>query len=531
MKTTIALIILSLTLQYVTAQQSSIDDRELLVEKEYTNEIYEVNPIFDYASILTPTQSPFTFSDSLSRINLFTPDLDVTIQPVAFESVQAESIHKGFLKMDKGTLNPFHTQAHYVYSAANYYNVYAGVNYDKRNEADVLNKNIKEIKANLGMDYYLTNSLKSKVELTIDNNTYGLFSNRAVNADNWPTEESGYNVITGKVSLQTFKSYPKEWNFGIQGEFSNWKNDNDLTERNIYAIGKVEWKWSDSWGLYFLPAFSSSHIADGESISVITSSLRLIHNGSSFYLKSGVRMNYFHDEMFLFPDAEVRWNINKETVLNIRAMAEGLIRGNQNLSTLNPYVTSIKDGVINYRKTIDADIAGEIGPDVGLNIKIGYLQATDDINFITDSEDIRRFTLESVDFDRLRFSIEANRYFLSRQFNLALSVTHDNYTPNMSTLLHRPTWFFAPSIRGNFFNDKLVVAIVGNINNPQTLDNTTGNFRSEWRRDISASLSLNFHQNISIHFDADNIFDTDYQVWNGYNNFGRNLSGGVVVKF
>ena len=114
MKTTISILLTIFLISSVTSQDSGLEQRELLVEKEYSNEIYETNPIFDFASIIAPKSKPKVFDDSLSRINLHTPDIDILVRPIGYETAAQTTNPAGFVKLDKGFLNPLHGQAGYT---------------------------------------------------------------------------------------------------------------------------------------------------------------------------------------------------------------------------------------------------------------------------------------------------------------------------------------------------------------------------------------------------------------------------------
>jgi len=63
------------------------------------------------------------------------------------------------------------------------------------------------------------------------------------------------------------------------------------------------------------------------------------------------------------------------------------------------------------------------------------------------------------------------------------------------------------------------------------------NYRIGGHRDLLQISTADFDQisvglnQLSIYANVDNILDTKYQVWSGYQNYGRNLSAGVLFKF
>jgi len=265
MKTTIIILLFSViaTIQ-VGAQNSPTDDREIQVEKKYNNEIYEVEPIFDFASISTAPRRAITFTrDSLVGIAPYTPAVNISIRPVAYKNSPQERLHKGFVKLDKGTTNLYHGQGGYVYTAANYFNIKADASYDQWQDNNIRDQNIKEINGSLGMTYYLTNAIKADLQLGYNKNQYGLYGGQVEPTEATDAKHS-YNNYSVQLGLNSFRSAPAKWNYGLTLGVDKWNDNNsDETENNFTINGKASFNPSKFTTITLAPnlIISQSEIA------------------------------------------------------------------------------------------------------------------------------------------------------------------------------------------------------------------------------------------------------------------------------
>ena len=533
MKTTI-IIILAFSFSTLTGQESSLKERALLVEKEYDNEIYNVNPLFDYASITTSKRSKLDFgADSLSRLNIFTPDLDVSIKPVAYQRQFEESGKHGFIKGDYGTLNPLHAQAGYTYSLPNYFNLTADFQYDNRKDQTVEHQQVRTAGGSLGFDYYLTNALKTNINVAYNDNKFGLYSGIQTPLNEGDDFNNAYNKLSIQLGASTFRSLPSNWNFGWKARFTNWSNQiTEGTERNIQLQGHVDIQVTDVWGFFVKPSYQISKSDEYSDANALAGSFRITYNQTHFYSRTGVRVDYFNDQIMWWPDADIRWNVTNRVSLNIGSSARTVIQGAEATSDINPYVLVSENKFISYFKGIDLEVKSAISEDASLHAKVTYLNAQNDLNFVLSPEDVRRFSLETVAYERQRVEMGYQHEHLNDAITTGLTLQYDRYSKNMRSLLHRPTLSILPSVQANLLDNRLKVAITGIFNNPQTIDRIpSARLSTNWRRDVSSTITFSINDHLNLNLNADNIFDADYQVWNGYNNFGRNLSGGLLLKF
>lgn len=531
--TTILLSILALSL---FGQKPSLDNREILVKKEYNNEIYQSNPVFDYASIMVPERSHLNIKkDTLSTISAFTPDIDISIKPVAYKTLPDISGHKGFVKLDKGTLNPIYGQAGYAYTAPNYFNINAVVNYDNRNEKEVANKSITSKGADVSMQYYLTKETKTDLRVSYDRNNFGLYGMELFLIGSDAQNYNVYDRISANLGFQTFKSAPSHWNFRAHTMLSQWESVNsNHKERNITALGSVEYKFDDVWDFSITPQYQTSLSDAYGTGQILKGSAELAYNIRSFYAKVGVSANHFENQIRIWPSADIRWQVGHDTDIKIKSNSYATIWGGDNSSKINPYISSeaLEGSERDYAfsRLLQMNVASNLNNDVAVDFGISYLNAIDDLNFIMHSEDTRQFDYSLISYERLRLKVDVTKKVGTALYT-GLQLQYDNYAKMSGMLYNRPTVVVVPHIETHLLNNKLTAGLKATINNPQAFQvDTPLKNRSSWRKNLSFNLTYKVMDQLNINLNADNILEDTYQVWNGYNNFNRNLSGGILLK-
>jgi len=510
MKTTIIILLFSViaTIQ-VGAQNSPTDDREIQVEKKYNNEIYEVEPIFDFASISTAPRRAITFTrDSLVGIAPYTPAVNISIRPVAYKNSPQERLHKGFVKLDKGTTNLYHGQGGYVYTAANYFNIKADASYDQWQDNNIRDQNIKEINGSLGMTYYLTNAIKADLQLGYNKNQYGLYGGQVEPTEATDAKHS-YNNYSVQLGLNSFRSAPAKWNYGLTLGVDKWNDNNsDETENNFTINGKASFNPSKFTTITLAPNLIISQSEIAGNATVIGSSLGVSFNTARAYITLGANAARVDGQLELWPEANLNWDINANHQLQITSAQTTTALGAAYISKINP-----------YRNTSAFDRDVPLRPDYKAVQISKNVTAQHQLN-LNESTTV---ALKS------GFSIVNNDLNLDNKLNTNIGVAYQHFINESTTLLHRPKLLVSTGISYHPI-EKLSLGLSGLFNSPQSFE-AESITDSGWKANVSFEAKYDVLDRISIYLNADNIANNRYQVWNGYNSFGRNLSGGILVKF
>ncbi len=513
--------------------QSGLDKRELLVEKQYSEEIYEVNPIFDYASITIPRKvKPKFLGDSLISISPFTPDIDIAIKPIAYDYQQNTSQHHGFVKVDKGSLNPIHAQGAYTYTAANYFNLTAAGAYDNRRDNSVEDMYVNQISGSLSMDYYLNKETKTDISISYDESSFGLYSELGERNG----AEAAYNNISIGLGLQTFRTTPNHWNFRGHFDFDNWTSSTDqIDDRSFHTIGQATYMIDDTWDVSFTPEYkvlTSEALGSG---STLHGALQIGYDIEKFYIKGGARIDRIGDRTVVWPDLDMRWNSGAAVDIYLRSETTTEIWGGSFLSSVNPYST-FSGGIASERnisldRSLEAAIKSDLPKDILLTFSVGFSDAQDQPNFVVNDLDQRRFDINTIDYQKLHLTVDLTKSLWDRVLETGLRVRYNRYDVREGTLFNRPIFSAQPRIQSYFLDNKLTMNIAGLFNSPITHGLSQGiEVNTGWRAQLSAGIGYKVLDRLSIQVDLDNILDDDFEVWQGYDVFGRNISGGVIVK-
>jgi len=536
------LILVSINYSSLLSQSEVNKDRELQVEKNYNNEIYAVHPVFDFASISAPKASEVNIGlDSMAGAPTFAPDIDVIVKPVAYKTPLTKAGHKGMIKFDKGTLNPWHAQGGYVYSAENYFTIHASGDYNKWQHTDIADQNIAKASGNLGATYYLTSSLKTSIDLNYTNFKYGLYAHQEA-IDEPLLNSNHFQTMGVQLGIQTFKTKPAKWNAGLTVSADKW-NDvaNENTENNLGVDTYVKFNASNKLTLKTTPTYNLSQSDVYKNAFFFSNDFQGLLDYKTANLAIGISTAYLSDAWSLWPSTQLNLILTDTDKLKLSSAQNVIINSAQRVSNYNPYAELntlatlnsdnelVKDFYID--KNASLSYISKRFTDWTINLGASYHLIEGDQNFhLTD--DAQVFTIDRVNYNLLQFELGGQYQLLEDAVQVGINVEYNKYSNESTDLLHRPTWKVNPSIQTQFLNKKLELSLTSRINSPQVLAiENAETIESSWRTNISFEAKYKLLKRLNIYLNADNIIDDKYQVWNGYNNFGRNLSAGLLLKF
>ena len=522
----------------VIGQTSDVANRELQVEKKYNTEIYSVEPIFDFASISTPKRRSISFlNDTLLGISPYAPSIDIKVRPVAYKNAEETNQHKAFIKLDKGTINLWHGQGGYVYSASNYFNITANAEYDRWQSNEIEDKNINTINGNIGMTYYLTSALKTSLLLDYKKHDYGKYGGQQIGQE--PTNlTSSYDQVDVKFNISSFNTNPSKWNYGLDVRFLKWNNLNeDMNEVNIDILPDLQYQVSSSIRLQVNPMVFLSNSQQTGNTTILGSDLTASINTPNTFLIIGGSAKHINGSWHVWPKTRLKWNLLPNHSIHLLSDLSTTPVNASIISSFNPYikstslfsqtpfhpefknVTVIKRAGINYN--------GKILADLSLFIKSRYEWHTDDINIQVIEDDITNFNFSLVNYNLLSNEVAIEKSFLENQFTSSLGINYNFYINPTETLWHRPNLYITADL-GFTPMDGLDFSLAGRFNSPQSF--STSSQDSGWKANVSIEGRYDVFEQVSIYLNADNVFDNKYLIWNTYPSFGRNLSAGILVK-
>ena len=541
MKILISLLWLVIISSPLFAQTGVNKDRELQVEKNYNNEIYAVHPVFDFANINVPETSPVSIGlDSMAGAPSFTPDLDLLVKPIAYKSNLSNTGHNGMIKFDKGTVNPWHAQGGYVYSSPNYFMIHASGEYDNWEQSLISDQHITEGIANIGATYYIASDLKASIDVNYKNQQYGLYARQEDNAEALGNTNH-YSTVGINLGVQTFRTLPSKWNMGLSIKATKWYEKNtDRIEKNVEITPHLQYKASNKLTLKTTPTYSLSQSEILKSAYYFSNTLQ----GELDYKKSniilGINTTYYEKAVSIWPVANVAWRITDTDQLTLNTAQDVRINSAQYVSGFNPYADLNSLPIANSTNEASKDFyrdrnmslmyhSGRI-PNWSITAGAAYHMIDGDQNFGLNNTE-QKFDIERVDYNLIQAQLGVEYTVLDNVIKLGLDLFYNKYQNDGNSLFHRPDWIVTPTIHSSLLDNKLGLTLSSRINTPQllTIENEV-DVKSSWRTNISFQAKYQIIKRINIYLNADNILNDTYQQWNGYNNFGRNLSAGILIK-
>jgi len=272
---------------------------------------------------------------------------------------------------------------------------------------------------------------------------------------------------------------------------------------------------------------------------VIGSSLGVSFNTARAYITLGANAARVDGQLELWPEANLNWDINANHQLQITSAQTTTALGAAYISKINPYRnTSAFDRDVPLRpdykavqisKNVTAQYQLNLNESTTVALKSGFSIVNNDLNFAVIADDANTFGLDLVDYNNISTELTASKSLLDNKLNTNIGVAYQHFINESTTLLHRPKLLVSTGINYHPI-EKLSLGLSGLFNSPQSFE-AESITDSGWKANVSFEAKYDVLDRISIYLNADNIANNRYQVWNGYNSFGRNLSGGILVKF
>ncbi len=535
-------VILSVSSIHSIQAQSEVNkDREIRVHKDYNNEIYKPQPVFDFNQIVVAPTEPNNINiDSISAVNQFNPPIDITIQPLSFRTDDQDDGYNGMVKIDRGTLNPLHAQGDYTYTRPNYYSVWASAQYDHWKSALIPDKYQSDIKGKIGFKYYITHEIQSKIDFRYTNRKYGIYGNQ--NKESQANNRfNQYQNIGAKLLLATFRTMPKRVNFSIVADINNWSYKEDQKENNYNVQGNIRYRPKSNISIRLTPqiSYSASDTYSNNQYFKNTLSIQSDHKNSN--ISVGISASRFNQNWVIWPEITTTWKPSTRMNILMSSTHTVDIQGAQYLTDQNPYIDtrSLVQWINNNErvKNIRSDKSTSIKSTHTLTDALTFHAilnhhiVTGASNYATiNADQLLEYTI--VNYNLFSTDFGAQYELLENMVQSGLSITYNQYYNQSAPLIHKPKWLFSPFVKGQLLNNKLVLTLRGYVNSPQMLSKVgTSEVYSTWRKNFSFNTRYQILNRASLYLDIDNVLSDSYSFWNGYDNFGRNVSGGILVKF
>ncbi len=240
------------------------------------------------------------------------------------------------------------------------------------------------------------------------------------------------------------------------------------------------------------------------------------------------------NSMFFLPDVEVRFNL-PETQFIFNAGWQGNLVQNsyREMATLNPYMSNLYGIQQTQTSEVFAGIKSNIGEHITFNGRFSWWQYSNLPIFINDTAgDKKQF---NVIYDTKVNAIglqAAIRYHVAQTFSIGFDAQWMNfYNKTYAQLWHRPGVRFTGDIQAQPTKKLNINAYISFIDELYALDNNNRTLKLSSILDIGACAEYEVIDRVNVFIRANNLLNSKYQRWYGYDAFGMNILGGARLKF
>lgn len=240
--------------------------------------------------------------------------------------------------------------------------------------------------------------------------------------------------------------------------------------------------------------------------------------------------------LYILPDVEVNFTIPGTQFMFNAGWQGNLVQNSfRQLATQNPYIsTALAYPVMQtHTNEVFAGIKSNIGNHISFNGRVSWWQYNDLPLFINNTAgDGKNFTLlydSKVNALGLTAGI---RYQVAHTFSIGFSGQWMNfYNKSYPQLWHTPAIRFTGDLRAQPMKKLTVNAYLSFVDGIYALEKGNKSTKINPGLDIGAGAEYEIIKRVNIFLQANNLLNSRYQLWYGYEAFGFNIFGGVRVKF
>lgn len=530
MKTLFSLFVITIYTAQLFSQ--SIADNELKVVKDFYTEIYKAEPIYrNYTNALIRSDQRDNYKDSLISLDSKTETaFDLEVKPVPFIKEEPIYVSNGFLKVNKGSLSEWDGELFYKYQVDNYFDISLNAEYLKWNEEIILNKEFELYNIGTNLNYYLSDKILSNIKIAGGKNTFGKYGQNIIPSEreNDFQRTEHYEIAH---TIRSFNSAEKKVNFRLKSMLRTFKNDLMGIKENIVLIDpSISYSFSSKMSLQLESSNTISRNNGLQNLRNHNAKLFIRTNTNRISLNWGASFNLSKDELSFYPSLYANYYLSSEEFITINISEKNSYVGADYINNINPYVAF--DRIVPF---ISRKRKHSVGFDkwfmqkVKAQLLIGFDRIENDINFSSFDEEAN-ILFNQVDYNKAYLTISAS-YDLNKIFHNSIRMSYAHYDA-MDILYLKPQFELTYNFGFNTANDKLEVNLNANFSSSQNLSVSTftGLNQSGIRKNLDIGAVFRPINNLTISAGIQNVLNDNFQVFDGYGVFGRNVSAGVIVK-
>ena len=472
-------------------------------------------------------------------LNLYFMYQPVPIRPLALgKDTSSLQLQNNYVKLGYGNFQTPLVQAGFGTGRADKYNLGLYFNYTS-SQGDIENQDYTNINV-LGSGTYFSPLFEFNASLGYNRNQVHYYGyDHDLYTFSKGDVKQGFNEVIAKVGAKNRPQNDWAFQFQPQAEFIVFGDSYKRMENTFMLKAPIRKQlfediWFKAEGLLDLSNFKEDNNEQiNNNVAAVHPAVEVTKPG--FMLHAGVNPTWTNDKFYLLPDIVNESHLIRKKLILSSGWISYIDKNNfRNLANKNPFIEKYPVGIRNTRvEEKYTGIKGTLGSHLTYNTKFAAVTWYDLPLFVNDSIDGKKFYMRKEEELRaFQAHIEVG-YQQEEKFQVRLALDWFNFTKQKTEL--KP-WHVQP-FQANLYAQYTIAKKLHLNANLFTLNGSyyvlpTGYFaKTKSVQDLNAGATFDIGKNFNIWLNANNLFNSKYQRWYGYQSYGLNVLGGITIKF
>lgn len=529
--------------------QTTFAQKKDSLKQETFDIISTYQPKLRDAAKLNLTASLPSIDTARPRLNYQVPALNlyfmyqpVPIKPLALgKDTSSLNLQNNYVKLGYGNFNTPLIQAGFGTGRQDKYNLGVFVNYTS-SKGEIENQENSNFNI-LGSGTYFSPLFEFNASLGYNRNQvhyYG-YDHTQFQFDKSDIKQA-FNEVTAKVSAKNRPQNDWALQFNPQAEFTVFGDSYERMENTFVLKAPIRKQlfediWIKAEGIADLSVFKEDNNEQiNNNVAAIHPAVELTKPG--FMLHAGANPTWTNGKFYLLPDIVNESHLIRKKLILSSGWISYIDKNNfRNLANKNPFFADYNDGILNTRvEEKYTGIKGTLGSHLSYNTKFAAVTWYNLPLFANDtlanSGGKTFYTRNEEELRAFQAHIEVG-YIQEEKFQVRLSLDWFNFTKQVTEV--KP-WHLQP-FQANLFaqysfgKNLHVNANLYTLNGTYYIMPNKDFAKTKSVQDLNAGATYDIGKNFSLWAQANNIFNSKYQRFNGYPSYGFNVLGGIMVKF
>ncbi|WP_123844507.1 porin family protein [Chitinophaga lutea] len=536
-----ALSVLSLSLPFAAmAQKDTLKQETIDIISKYQPKLPGAAKLNLTASLPGIDTTRPKLGYQVPALNLYFMYQPVPIRPLALgKDTSALMLQNNFVKVGYGNYSTPLIQAGFGSGRKDKYNFGLFFNYTS-SKGDIENQDYANLNL-LGSGTYFTPLFEINASLGYNMNKVHYYGyDHSVHEYKKSDVRQTFNEVIAKVGLKNRPQNDWGFQFNPNAQFVVFGDSYKRMENTVILKAPIRKQlfediWIKAEGIADLSTFKEDNNETiNNNVAAIHPAVEVTKPG--FMLHAGVNPTWTKGKFYLLPDIVNESHLIRKKLILSSGWISYIDKNNyRNLANQNPFINNYPASIFNTRvEEKYTGIKGTLGSHFTYNTKFASVIWRDLPLFVNDSTDGKKFDVyKEEELKAFQLHVEVG-YIQEEKFQARLTMDWYNYNKQKTEL--KP-WGLQPFTANLFAQYSFGKKFHLNAN-LYTLSGTYYKLapakdfdKTSPAQDLNVGAVYNVHKNFNLWLNANNVLNSKYERWNGYQSYGFNILGGVTVKF